>query len=162
MSITIHTHDTSTVMTVKLMASLLSLASGLLGLELGEVTRVSKKDQVLGHAFLSVSSSHLTQDVPSAFVLSPHLAPNTWLVLGAGKCHSVVAHCARGGCWPLSDGWDVFTVQLASMVCSQCLSSSVSQLLGAASLPLGSNCCCNYQLLCNPLGTWQLDLLGSN
>lgn len=110
------------------------------------------------------SVMHFSQSLPLT-LLKVYLQLLSFLLSqlpAIGWCHSVVAHFATGGCWPLSDGWNVFTGQLTSMVCSQCFLSSVSQLLGAASSPLGSNCCCNYHLLCNPLGTWQLDLLGSN
>lgn len=103
------------VMAVKLTASLLSLSTGLLVLEHGRVTHVSRNRKALGHMFLSILLP-FTWDVPSAPVLSPLLASGTCLVPGAGKLYrnnltcSMLAHWASSGFWPLPDGQLAFSV----------------------------------------------------
>lgn len=106
---------TAVVMAMKLTASLLSLSTGLLVLEHGCVTHISRNKIALHHMFFSIPLP-FTWDVPLAPVLSPLLASGTGLVPGAGKLYrnnltcNMLAHWASSGFWPLSDGQLAFSV----------------------------------------------------
>lgn len=139
-------------MTVKRGASFLVLTSGLIVLEHGDVTHISEKTKY--------SVSPLLKTYLQLLFFS-HQLP------GVSRCHrnnptcSMLAHCASGGCWLPDDQGEH---PLAGFLFVQCLSSTVSQLLGAACLPLGAKscCCCKYQLLCSLLETRQSGFFDSN